>query len=175
MPEFINLTGKKINKWTVIERGPNSRTGGNARWWCECACGRRRLVQSDTLRNNKSRSCMNCRRRSAHGDIMGEYWSSLKHHAKARNVPITLTIQDFWELFLDQDKRCALTGLELCFAPSTKQKSEQTASLDRIDSDKGYIPGNVQWVHKDINRMKSTLLQERFLELCNLVSNYARH
>lgn len=43
------------------------------------------------------------------------------------------------------------------------------ASLDRIDSSQGYIKGNVQWVHKDINKMKFDLSQDRFLELCNII------
>lgn len=46
---------------------------------------------------------------------------------------------------------------------------EQTASLDRIDSSKGYIPGNVQWVHKDVNKMKLALSEKRLLELCTLI------
>lgn len=31
---------------------------------------------------------------------------------------------------------------------------------------KGYVDGNVQWVHKDVNFMKSDLEQSRFIDLC---------
>jgi hypothetical protein len=41
-----------------------------------------------------------------------------------------------------------------------------TASLDRIDSSKGYIIGNVQWAHKMVNRMKNDMPQEEFIEFC---------
>lgn len=44
-----------------------------------------------------------------------------------------------------------------------------TASLDRIDSSKGYIKGNIQWVHKDINKMKNNYNQAYFINLCALV------
>jgi len=47
---------------------------------------------------------------------------------------------------------------------------ETTASLDRINNDLGYIEGNVQWVHKDVNRMKWAFTQDRFLELCCLIT-----
>jgi hypothetical protein len=46
-----------------------------------------------------------------------------------------------------------------------------TASVDRIDSSKDYVEGNVQWLHKDINRMKWDLDTDKFIELCKLVAN----
>ena len=48
---------------------------------------------------------------------------------------------------------------------------ENTASLDRIDSSKGYVKDNVQWVHKDINRMKWNFPQDKFVKLCSFVAN----
>ena len=47
-----------------------------------------------------------------------------------------------------------------------------TASLDRIDSSKGYIKGNVQWVHKEFNKMKLDLLDKEFIDICKLVHKY---
>ena len=46
-----------------------------------------------------------------------------------------------------------------------------TASLDRIDSSKGYVKGNVQWVHKDINKMKTDFEQSIFIKLCKSVAD----
>ena len=45
-----------------------------------------------------------------------------------------------------------------------------TASLDRIDSSKGYVPGNIQCVHKDINALKTDFSEERFLELIHMIA-----
>ena len=45
-----------------------------------------------------------------------------------------------------------------------------TASLDRIDSNLGYVKGNVQWVHKHINVMKNIFNQDMFIFLCNQVT-----
>ena len=47
-----------------------------------------------------------------------------------------------------------------------------TASLDRIDSTKGYTKNNIQWVHKTINKMKNVLHDEEFIQWCNLIANY---
>lgn len=51
----------------------------------------------------------------------------------------------------------------------------QTASVDRIDSTKGYTPDNVQWVDKRINFMKQHFSQVEFVELCCLVSKHHYH
>jgi hypothetical protein len=47
-----------------------------------------------------------------------------------------------------------------------------TASLDRIDSSKGYTIDNVQWVHKTVNLMKRELNQQDFIDICNKISYY---
>lgn len=40
-----------------------------------------------------------------------------------------------------------------------------TASLDRIDGARGYVEGNVWWVHKDVNVMKMDLEVDYFVDL----------
>jgi len=43
-----------------------------------------------------------------------------------------------------------------------KEYADTTASLDRINSSKGYTLDNVQWVHKTVNIMKQGLSDEDF-------------
>jgi hypothetical protein len=70
-------------------------------------------------------------------------------------MTINITLEYIWDLLLEQNRKCALTGLPLTFAKDyNKSTLDQTASLDRIDSSVGYIIGNVQWVHKEINKIK---------------------
>jgi hypothetical protein len=73
-----------------------------------------------------------------------------------------------------QNGRCALSGLEIVLIRSHhKQKGiKNSASLDRIDSKYGYISGNCQWVHKDINIMKRSFNQIHFIQMCNAVSGH---
>lgn len=47
-----------------------------------------------------------------------------------------------------------------------------TASLDRINSNAAYVTGNVQWVHKHINKMKNDLPEDVFVSMCAAVSNH---
>ena len=67
-----------------------------------------------------------------------------------------------------QNKKCAITGTDIYF--STKISGNGSASLDRIDSKAGYIIGNVQWVHKDINWMKADFGETEFIEWCKKVA-----
>jgi len=51
----------------------------------------------------------------------------------------------------------------------TKNK-KRTAYLDRTDSSKGYVEGNVQLVHKDVNISKNKYELQYFINLCKDVS-----
>lgn len=104
-----------------------------------------------------------------HGDIHGAFWTRIQRSAKERRRPFEITIQYAWELYEKQDRRCKLSCLPIKF-PSYSQASDGTASLDRIDSTKGYVEGNVQWVHKDINMMKQDHSDVDFIALCRAVA-----
>lgn len=94
-----------------------------------------------------------------------------KHNAKRRKIIFSITLKYLNSLFKKQDGKCALSGLDLTF----KDKDiEKTASIDRIDSSRGYVKGNVQWVHKHVNFMKHQLNQDRFIELCKLIAERSR-
>jgi len=69
-------------------------------------------------------------------------------------------------LFQKQNGKCALSGVEISLL---KKSGVSTASLDRVDSSKGYIKGNVQWVHKDVNFMKYNFDESYFLDMCKKV------
>ena len=74
-------------------------------------------------------------------------------------------------MFKKQNKLCIISGVPLSFG-RRKHSSDTTASLDRIDSSKGYIEGNVQWVHKQINIMKNDMDDANFIKLCALITEY---
>jgi len=83
--------------------------------------------------------------------------------AKRRSLECTVTAEYLDSLYNSQRGVCAYTGIEF--------ESIDKASLDRIDSNKGYTPGNVQWVLREINTMKMDLSDDRFRELCSMVSS----
>lgn len=108
------------------------------------------------------------------GEISGEYWAGIKKGASGtrgrKKIDFDITIEYAWNLFLKQDRKCALSDLALIIPFRNKNRAiSGNASLDRIDSSKGYIENNVQWVHKDINMMKRIYNQDYFISMCELV------
>ena len=107
-----------------------------------------------------------------YGEISKQFWLRHCANAKQRNIPLTITIQQAWELFLKQERKCALTDEVLYFPSGGKTNGKRnlgTASLDRADSSKGYTLENVQWVHKDVNILKRSLSMDRLLSLCKKI------
>jgi len=160
--ELIDMTGQRCGKWTVLRRAlPRLRP---TKWVCRCDCGTIAGVVGSTLRNKTSTQCLGCRRRIYNTSIE-QRWARARTRAKLKNFEFDITAADLENRFKKQQGRCALSYLFI-------QIEDKTASLDRIDSTKGYLLDNIQWVHKDINNMKMDLSEERFVELCNLVTNY---
>jgi len=104
-----------------------------------------------------------------HGEVSGWRMAKLKETAKKRNLELNVTAEYLQFLWVQQDGKCAYTGRRLFLS---QNKSGDNASLDRIDSSLGYIEGNVQWVHVNVNRLKWSLREEDFIELCIEVANH---
>lgn len=83
----------------------------------------------------------------------------------------SVSMEYLWDLYLKQDRKCALSGLPIAFTEREGSRGRRcSASLDRKDSKLGYVEGNVHWVHKQINIMKNKYEMARFVELCKLVA-----
>ena len=93
-------------------------------------------------------------------------YNTIIRGAKDRGHKFSLTMQDMYDLFATQHGQCALTGELL---PDINR-----SSLDRIDSHRGYELGNVQWVLQEVNFMKHTLPETRFVQLCSMISHHKR-
>jgi hypothetical protein len=83
---------------------------------------------------------------------------------RRRNKECDLDLHYLKKLWEDQQGKCPITGVELQLKQSYNKNYQ--ASLDRIDSSKGYIKGNIQWVHKHVNKMKSNKSDYEFLNWC---------
>ena len=81
----------------------------------------------------------------------------------SRNLAWDLEAQDILDMYYSQDCKCALTGWSIGWA---EKGLTATASIDRIDSSEGYLKGNVQLLHKDVNMAKQQYSQEYFIEMC---------
>lgn len=194
----IDLTGQTIGRLKIICQAPsqlekNGKNGIRPRrvWYCECECGNKVLRDTAELRScrTKAKSCgcwqreiVTSRSRILFGDLHGGYICQIRNAAKRRNLEFSVSGEYLWELYLQQNKRCALTGVLIDFGKPGKKGIRKahmggvapTASLDRIDSGKAYVPGNVRWLHKTVNKIRWELSDDELLSWCNLILEHTR-
>ena len=93
-------------------------------------------------------------------------------NAKKRFKNFNLTLEYLKEIWEQQNGICPYTGIKLQLATYTKNHNNPiyTASLDRIDSSKGYEIGNVQFISTAIHYMKNTMSHEDTIKLCNIIA-----
>ncbi len=117
--------------------------------------------------------CRNAQQRVAWARDWQSYLSGririAKHRAKKKKLPFTIDLAYCMQLLVEQDHRCAITGL-----PFTRSATgdDMDITLDRIDSDQGYEPGNVSLIGYRVNQMKSDLTLQKFLWWCKAISNH---
>lgn len=159
-------------------------------------CGKDYKIRKTAYRD--PRTCRVCRFKASNraslgahrgvGDLSKTFYNYFRHTAKKRGIDWGVSIEHLWELAVKQEFKCQMTGLDIVFPTITDAHGNYScdekaltkirlgsgkvnvASLDRIDSYKGYIEGNVQWVCKWINIMKNGLENEEFIHLCHLVA-----
>jgi hypothetical protein len=158
----------------MIEKAENNV---NSIWLCKCDCGKTIYKKRKYFQNPKSLLSCGCTRKWGNvykkwkgvGLIPRQYFNTIQFRCKQKNIELSIDLDYMWKLFEQQNGKCALTGLSLKFG-SQKRNIPTTASLDRIDSNKGYIPGNVQWLHKLVNICKNHFDQDYFIKTAKLVA-----
>lgn len=175
-----DITGKPFNFLTPEEKAATSRKDRKTEWWCRCVCGNRVKVLVQRLFSGKTKSC-GCRSKGSFSPgyrgtphVSKSYWNSVVRSAHERGLSVTITPDEIEQLFVAQRGKCALSGLDLVPCEKRFSSGNWTASLDRKDSRLGYELSNVQWVHKDVNRMKWHYDQDYFVRLCSAVSKHMR-
>ena len=100
---------------------------------------------------------------------MAVTWFNIKMRGgTSRGYQWDLTPEYILNLYEEQEGLCALTGWPIGWS---KQGLTATVSIDRIDSEEGYLQGNVQLLHKDVNMAKQKYSQDYFIEMCKAVAN----
>lgn len=178
-----DYSGQKFGKLTVLKFSRYARKNNkDTMWLCECECGRKIVTRIRTLKNGSTKTCGECSKKKGNqhpcwqgcGELSKDLFNSYKNSAIDRNLKFDVTIEYMWKLFLKQDRKCALTGWDLYFPPTYREKTKKTASPDRINNSKGYIKGNIQWIHQDVNYLKSNLDNEYFIEICKSIAKNKR-
>lgn len=88
--------------------------------------------------------------------------------AKRLNREFTITVDDLREMLVEQDWRCALTGVKFSLQPSSASAKTRpfAPSIDRIDNHGGYTRQNVRLVIGVANLARNAYSDEEFYTMC---------
>ena len=157
MPKKIEMLGKRFGRLVVIsECSPGCN--GSVRWVCQCDCGNiTNPIYGTTLRNGTTVSC-GCYQKERVRQTMekhGQYntklyyvWRTMKRRCfvssdkqyinyGGRGITMHAEWKDSFETFRDY-----VTALPNYGTPGY--------SIDRIDNDKNYEPGNIRYASKEV-------------------------
>ena len=98
------------------------------------------------------------------------------HNILKRSKDVDVDLEYLKQLWESQNGTCPYTGIKLKLPTYRDYKFYfNCASLDRIDSFKGYIKGNVQFISLPINLMKSTKSDIEVKQFLKQISSYTSH
>jgi hypothetical protein len=90
----------------------------------------------------------------------------LNHAAKRKqNLGFNIDLMYLIKLYEEQNGLCAISGVNMTYIAG-EGRTYTNISIDRIDSAKGYLRSNVQFVCDIVNRMKSDLSQSEMYDWC---------
>ena len=89
---------------------------------------------------------------------------------KLGKEPPQVSADYLYQLYLKQERSCALTGSLLVL----EKEHPLCLSLDQVDPSRGYIEGNVQWLAWCVNRAKGDLSMDHFYEMCEVILDHRK-
>ncbi len=141
----LQLEGHRFGYWTVLSRRDDARTV-----LCRCDCGLEKLVRLTHLRSGGSRGCRSCTNR----DAQASRWLSRPKATERAEYKVWRGIQTRCHNPRSKDyPRYGGRGIRVCAAWRESFHAfiadvgprPPGHSIERIDNDRGYEPGNVRW------------------------------
>ena len=173
-----NIKGRKFDLLKVIKllRIKEDVKGDHRfRWECRCDCGNICEKSTSSLRyhhlGSKIQNSCGCANKKFHRwknlDIDPRHYNRIKSGAKNRKLDFDVTPEFLHELYHKQEGKSAISGRKIVLhrhdrtgtglSQRVSDNKDLIASLDRIDSSKGYVQNNVWWISRRENSCKMDL------------------
>ena len=189
MAKIKEIIGYKFGKLTVLNISKTRGNKGQIRYDCICDCGNTHTVTGESIRNGKSKSC-GCLKKTyipktfnknrEHAILKVQY-----SHLKRRNNKIDsnakcITFEKFYTLSKSKCHYCGLEHSKTLLDRTNETKDTKLISdtivcvngIDRVDSSKGYVEGNVVSCCKYCNAAKNTMSRDEFFKWIKRVYEY---
>ena len=99
------------------------------------------------------------------------FFTESRKNASRRNIPFILTEDEFRQIWERQNGKCVLSGIDLTLEHGKVYNANPTRiSIDRIDSNQGYMLSNVQLITWQLNSAKNVWSNQQLIEVCKLVA-----
>lgn len=192
MPRFKDRTGDQYGRLTVISHEGKDHRGKHL-WLCKCTCGNTKVVVSDNLSSNKSKSCgcLKTEFLSRSGNQYGLYsdreaatlkvqYSHLRRRNRKKGFNEIITLGEFIILSKSPCHYCGVKHSReiedrLCESKSKKKFSDHILlinGIDRIDPSKGYTSANSVPCCSKCNFAKHTMQEQEFFDWVEMVYNH---
>lgn len=154
--DLIDMTGLVCGRLTVLRLAPKTGRRGAA-WHCRCSCGNEIVARGETLRKLQTISCGCLRpdlymKHGMYGTRVWSVWANMRQRCEQSNDA--------------RYKNYGARGIRVCkrwqqFANFYSDMGDPPAgySIERIDNDGNYEPGNCKWATKSEqqNNTRATL------------------
>lgn len=169
MGKFIDLTGKKFGKLTVIERTFNKNN--SVCWLCLCDCGNYTVVRSDALRQGITKSCSCLQKEIVKKTCKKNFEKHKLSKSRINNIWFNIK-QRCYNPNNSKYKNYGGRGITVCqewqddfmnfYNWAMNNGYQEDLTIDRIDVNGNYEPFNCRWVNLKVqqnNRSNNRLIQ----------------